>query len=445
MGWFTKIDVDRLDWEIAHWEWLRRNLRPRFDLDRARLIMPTPEDFPVVPGTAEEKAHGIFRCVQKYFGIEDWPCRLEPFEEAGDILRETVPPLARPESTAGAAGTFEVTESREVVIRYKVSQVKDPMALVATMAHELCHYILSTIKNPPPDGWGQHEPITDLAAVAFGFGIFLANSSFRFSQWQGSSHQGWSAQSQGYLSQSDLALALALFCVSKNLPPEPVRKFLTTGPRHYFKVYSKDLLKEHGERMSRFQIGEEGHSGFLCPACRTAPPRGRFWCCPRCETKFDTFATRATCPSCKVRFARSCCLACDATSSLGEWASAANRDTAFAEWQAGVRKPPAGPESNQAQATESPDPNLPGMRPLQKRVLRPTHQRAGQTRGFFLDKTILTVLMFFVRICNKYCSGTHGRRQERSGQPPHAEPGSTLLQPESSAHPAMQQTPPHNP
>jgi hypothetical protein len=241
MGWFTKIDAKLLDWQIQHWKWLKRNLQPHFDLDRLRLITPTPSFFPITPTSPEKTAEETFCLVQNYFGIAHWPCRLEAFDEASDVTQQFAPVLARPEQSQGAAGYFEVTSAREVIIRYKPEQVADPISLVATMAHELSHYVLATIQEEPPAGWEEHEPLTDLTAAFFGFGIFLANSSFRFTQWQDTRHQGWSVRRQGYLSEQALALALAIFCHWKGSSRDEAITHLAPNPRHYFKSYYKDL------------------------------------------------------------------------------------------------------------------------------------------------------------------------------------------------------------
>ena len=58
--------------------------------------------------------------------------------------------------------------------------MKDPVALVATLAHELGHVILlrpGLVDRDDPD----MEQLNDLLMVFLGFGIFTANSAFRFS------------------------------------------------------------------------------------------------------------------------------------------------------------------------------------------------------------------------------------------------------------------------
>jgi len=63
--------------------------------------------------------------------------------------------------------------------------LKDPINLIATLVHELSHIILL--------GEGgleeNDEELTDLNTIAMGFGIFTANSTFKFEYWRGTSHQ----------------------------------------------------------------------------------------------------------------------------------------------------------------------------------------------------------------------------------------------------------------
>jgi hypothetical protein len=56
-----------------------------------------------------------------------------------------------------------------------------------------------------------------LTAIAYGFGIFLGNSKFRFKQWQsGDGWGGWSSSTQGYLPQQIIAYAMAEIQKRKN-------------------------------------------------------------------------------------------------------------------------------------------------------------------------------------------------------------------------------------
>ncbi len=61
------------------------------------------------------------------------------------------------------------------------------------------------------------------------------------------------------------------------------------------------------------------HEGFACPACKAAPPVGKFWRCGRCGETFDTFQTQARCPNCAAQVAVTTCVDCRAQNPFGEW------------------------------------------------------------------------------------------------------------------------------
>jgi hypothetical protein len=83
---------------------------------------------------------------------------------------------------------------------------RDPMRLIAVVAHELGHQRLLGEGRLDSDR-ADHEPLTDLAAVHFGMGIFDANAASDFTQ--GSA--GWRRQTLGYLTEPMDGYALACY------------------------------------------------------------------------------------------------------------------------------------------------------------------------------------------------------------------------------------------
>ncbi|WP_258102087.1 hypothetical protein [Marinoscillum pacificum] len=77
-------------------------------------------------------------------------------------------------------GVYEVGIERTLI--------KNPIALIATIAHEVAHIKLlgeGIIEE-------NDEPLTDLVASLFGFAVFLANSSLiKMTTWSGNTHTGW--------------------------------------------------------------------------------------------------------------------------------------------------------------------------------------------------------------------------------------------------------------
>jgi len=123
------------------------------------------------------------------------------------------------------------------------SQLKNPTALVATIAHELGHVILLGGNKISRDHEG-HEYLTDLITVFLGLGIFTANSAFQFSQWQSHSHQGWSTTRLGYMSEEMFGYSLAAYAwMRAEMQPE-WSNLLAMNVGHYFKGGLKYLSNE---------------------------------------------------------------------------------------------------------------------------------------------------------------------------------------------------------
>jgi hypothetical protein len=96
-----------------------------------------------------------------------------------------------------------------VVITYAPDLLEDPTGLVATLAHELSHYLLAGQADLVEDE--THELMTDLMVAFTGLGVFGANSAFSFQQFGDAFSQGWRSRGAGYLSPRSWAFALAVF------------------------------------------------------------------------------------------------------------------------------------------------------------------------------------------------------------------------------------------
>ncbi len=120
-------------------------------------------------------------------------------------------------SWKSATGTYE-SDGNNTIIRIEKNQLKNTTGLIATIAHELCHEILLG------EGYLEEndEYLTDLLAVAYGFGIFLGNSCHSFNKFRTAHGSGWESASTGYLPEQVIAYAMAWLCIYRN--EEPVWK-----------------------------------------------------------------------------------------------------------------------------------------------------------------------------------------------------------------------------
>jgi hypothetical protein len=76
---------------------------------------------------------------------------------------------------SGAAGHFQ-WEAGVPVVALRRHQLRHPVALAATLAHELAHVRLLTERRVDP-ARKDHEQLTDLATVFSGLGVFTANAA----------------------------------------------------------------------------------------------------------------------------------------------------------------------------------------------------------------------------------------------------------------------------
>jgi hypothetical protein len=109
----------------------------------------------------------------------------------------------------GAAGHHRIRDGRSV-IGIRDDQAAHPMALVATIAHELGHVLLlgdGRISVQQED----HEPLTDLLTVFFGLGIFSANAAFEHTREIRGAYGYTSTSRLGYLTEPMYGYGLARY------------------------------------------------------------------------------------------------------------------------------------------------------------------------------------------------------------------------------------------
>ncbi len=202
------LDADVEAWHLETWAWLMDHFTPEVPLKSTPLVLANADFFAPTEATGHERAQHVFDSVKRHMQIEDWPCLLEAQPERNDGHR-----VAEFVSLSGEGdpnGTFRVDEDGTVIITYAPDLVGRPVDLVATLAHELAHYVLLGLPDLDEE---THELTTDLMVVYTGFGLFGANTAFSFSQYGDAFSHGWSSRRSGYLSPQSWAFALAVFAL----------------------------------------------------------------------------------------------------------------------------------------------------------------------------------------------------------------------------------------
>jgi len=203
-------------------------------------VQPTPAFFPDRGLQGHAMAEAMFARVREYAGMAGWPCELRMQEDDPNPLVSTA--LLVQNAPSSPAGTFRATNAG-ALITYHPKRLSDPMSLVATFAHELAHYQTANYPEPPPGGWDAWEHATDLAAVFLGFGLFLANSRFRFSQHSDGQTMGWKWRQQGYLSEPEVLHAHAIRCALLGTPLHQTLDHLKPALRGIYKRVQRDVQR----------------------------------------------------------------------------------------------------------------------------------------------------------------------------------------------------------
>ena len=226
---------DRALWLHQHYLWLETNLPKRASRPAYEIILPADAHFPMRNTRDHAFATAIFARIKELMGMADWPCELHSNQTAQATLQKALAesnPWGGFQPGPGAAGLF--SSGVKVIIRYGEELLQNPVALVAVLTHELCHYLNACILTEPPATWKELEPLTDLAAVVEGYGVFLCNAAFSFSQFTRHDRQGWRSQSLGYLNEAELGYALGIFCVHRHIDPDLIGRHLKLNPQEVF-------------------------------------------------------------------------------------------------------------------------------------------------------------------------------------------------------------------
>ena len=246
LGFSTKLPVNQEERSWVDEGFVRlETMLGRERMIEATVVLPDAEHFPDAFDGSEASVEKLIHRVCEYMQIDPTRIKLEIFPDEADELRENSLWSIQTNRPAGIYFGHEsvMDEDGKAVIAIKSSVLKDPIVLVATVAHELGHLILlgdGRLDSSTPD----HEPMTDLLTVYLGLGLFSANSAARFQHHEhGGGWHSWSMRRLGYLPQEVYGYALAKFAAERGEIKPDWMRHLSVNVRAYFKRSSGWLAK----------------------------------------------------------------------------------------------------------------------------------------------------------------------------------------------------------
>lgn len=234
------ITIEDKEWVEESLLFLRENFGTEH-FDNLKTITPTKNFYNITFKGNEEDAEFILKRTMEIMSIEDSKINLvffsdQPIEMADGTILST--PADINGSWKSAAGIYE-EKNDEKTIYIEREQLKNTISLIATISHELSHLILLGENRIEEND----EYLTDLTAIAYGFGIFIGNSKFQHSTFQNSTNFGWQMSNQGYLPEQIIAYSMAWLSKHRKEPTE-YKQYLNKSMEKYFSQSDEYLRKE---------------------------------------------------------------------------------------------------------------------------------------------------------------------------------------------------------
>ncbi|MDB5091200.1 MAG: hypothetical protein JWR09_5194 [Mucilaginibacter sp.] len=207
----TPADKEWIEHDLL---WLAALLEPVY-FKSLNTIIPDKKYFGRHLTGTEEDAEFIFQKLIAIMNIDAWEIQLMFYSNRPTAFSDGI--VATPSDKL--EGSWKSPVSKYVdnglgnkQIWIEEEQVKDPESLISTLAQELANFKLLNEYQIEK----KNVLLAGLTAVAFGFGIFMGNSYFKFSQWKSASHQGWHMRKTGYLPEQVIAYAMAWLAHYRN-------------------------------------------------------------------------------------------------------------------------------------------------------------------------------------------------------------------------------------
>jgi tetratricopeptide (TPR) repeat protein len=249
-------------------EWVENSLLwliENFGLERLNkqpFISPTYENFPYTNLKDPEQFQQLFEQLCGYMDLDHLEISVKFFD---DLLTKQWNIGIQSENAKFAMGFFERNDGskeKPFSIQVATSSLEHADLLVAVLVHELTHVKLlggNYLNGSETD----MEPLTDLATIYFGFGIFVANTVQ-------SNDIKWMRR-LGYLPNQIISYTNALICYLTESDAKEMKHFLNQNTNDLFQrdldfltntkdtVITKDMILAHD---GKFRITKQIESAF---------------------------------------------------------------------------------------------------------------------------------------------------------------------------------------
>jgi tetratricopeptide (TPR) repeat protein len=213
-------------------DWIEKNIMgfiEVFGLDKLKkqpFISPTIETFPYDNLKDTSQFQKLFEQLCEYWDLNPNEINVKLFDDFKSKQWTNWIPHGKVNTMDGLYYQVYTGEEKRFHIRLAKSNLEHPQILITVIVHELAHVKLlggNYINANSPD----MEPLTDLASIYFGFGLFVANSCQTQDIY-------WMSR-LGYLPNQLISYANALICYVTGHDASSYLLFLNNNTKDLFK------------------------------------------------------------------------------------------------------------------------------------------------------------------------------------------------------------------
>lgn len=198
-------DVEK-DWIESNLIWLAKEFGYDYLLNQEILTPKTDLLIKAVQNASRTNIDSITEYSCKQMNVEHDRVTFQLMDKPKEI--ELVPGMGSLKRS-GVSGLYDNAYGDRV--RICKSELDNTVSLVSTLSHELGHVRLLGEMRISAEEEEDHELLTDLTTVFFGFGVLRANSATHFKQY----HDRWESSQKGYMSVQMYAYALAIIALCR--------------------------------------------------------------------------------------------------------------------------------------------------------------------------------------------------------------------------------------
>lgn len=233
-------------------DWIEKNIMWFIEvfgldhLEQSPFILPIRNNFPFDDLSDETQFQNLFSRICTYWQVDPDKIIVKFFDDIHSKQWSTWVYAQNNTAPAGLFNQIYTTDEKRFKIELAKSTLFNPELLINVTAHELAHVKLlggNFVKANDPD----MEPLTDLACIYFGFGLFLANTSVI-------NHDNSLFTKTGYLPSEVIGYTNALLCFITGKNCDDYSPYLNQNTNEIFISDFQYLQKTNDTLLDRAQV-----------------------------------------------------------------------------------------------------------------------------------------------------------------------------------------------